>query len=50
LDTFLLLLFLFTVIQKVRRTTAIVASILSVTICYFLFSSLGAEFPQGIFP
>ncbi len=49
-DTLLLMLFLFSVIQKVKWTTAILASVVSVALCYFLFSSLGAEFPRGIFP
>ncbi len=50
IDTLLLMLFLFSVIQKVKWTTAVLASVVSVGICYFLFSSLGAEFPRGIFP
>jgi hypothetical protein len=49
-DTLLLMLFLFAAVQKVRWTAAIFVSIASVAICYFLFSSLGAEFPRGIFP
>ncbi len=49
-DTLLLMFFLFSVIQKVKWTTAVLASIVSVGLCYFLFSSLGAEFPRGIFP
>ncbi len=50
LDTLLLMLFLFAVVQKVKWTTAVVASLVSVGVCYLLFSSLGAEFPRGIFP
>ncbi|MHB9099136.1 MAG: tripartite tricarboxylate transporter TctB family protein [Syntrophales bacterium] len=48
-DTLILMMFLFSVIQKVRWTTALLASVLSVAACYFLFSSLGAEFPKGFF-
>jgi hypothetical protein len=48
-DTLLLMLFLFAVIEKVKWSTALLASVISVTLCYFLFSSLGAEFPKGFF-
>jgi putative tricarboxylic transport membrane protein len=48
-DTLILMMFLFSVIQKVKWTTALLASVLSVAVCYFLFSSLGAEFPRGFF-
>jgi putative tricarboxylic transport membrane protein len=49
LDTLLLMVFLFVVIQKVKWTTAIVVSVVAVAVCYFLFSSLGTEFPKGFF-
>ena len=48
-DTLILMMFLFSVIQKVKWSTALLASALSVAVCYFLFSSLGAEFPKGFF-
>jgi putative tricarboxylic transport membrane protein len=49
LDTLLLMVFLFAVIQKVKWTTAVVVSVIAVAVCYFLFSSLGTEFPKGFF-
>jgi putative tricarboxylic transport membrane protein len=49
LTTFALMLFLFKVIEKVRWQMAVIASGLSVVVCYFLFTSLGAEFPKGFF-
>lgn len=49
LDTLLLMVFLFVVIQKVKWTTAVVVSVIAVAVCYFLFSSLGIEFPKGFF-
>ncbi len=48
-DTLILMMFLFSVIQKVRWPTALLASAISVAVCYLLFSSLGAEFPRGFF-
>lgn len=48
-DTLILMMFLFSVIQKVKWSTALLASVLSVAVSYFLFSSLGAEFPKGFF-
>jgi len=48
-DTLILMMFLFSVIQKVKWSTALLASVISVAVCYFLFSSLGAEFPKGFF-
>jgi hypothetical protein len=48
-DTLILMTFLFAVIQKVKWPVAILAALLSVGICYLLFSSLGTEFPRGVF-
>ena len=49
MDTLVLMVFLFGVIQKVRWPMTLLASVLSVGLCYLLFSSLGAEFPRGVF-
>jgi putative tricarboxylic transport membrane protein len=49
LDTLLLMVFLFAVIHEVKWTMAVVASVITVAVCYFLFSSLGTEFPKGFF-
>jgi putative tricarboxylic transport membrane protein len=48
-DTLILMMFLLAVIQNVKWSTALLVSVLSVTACYLLFSSLGTEFPKGFF-
>jgi putative tricarboxylic transport membrane protein len=46
-DTLILMIFLLIVIQNVKWSIALLVSVLSVIVCYILFSYLGTEFPKG---